>query len=99
MNLKNKVWSILNSSIKMNPVQLKISDISHPKATYLELNGHHIAYAVSTAKSDVDLIISTYLIFLKNNEVFEMKVTMANDERRMVLEDLIAKSLKSITFY
>ncbi len=99
IKLKNKVWSILASSIKLNPVQLKISDISHPQVNYFELNGRHVGYAVSTAKSDVDLIISSYVIFLKNDEVFMLKVTMANDERRKVLEDLIAKSLESITFY
>lgn len=97
-NLKNKVWSILNGSIKANPPQLQISEISHPQVNYTKINNYYVAHGVSTAKSDVDLIISSYVIFLNNNEVFHLKVTMANDERRKTLEDLVAKMLMSITF-
>lgn len=99
VNLKNKVWSIINSSIKSNPAELQITEISHPQVSYTTLNGYYVAHGVSTAKSDVDLTISTYVIFLQSNEVFEMKVTMANDERRLILEDLVGKMLSSIVFY
>lgn len=98
-NMKNYFERALYSFTRSNSPQLKIELTSDIEIKYEEINGKHTVHGICQASSDVEMTIHTYFFYLKNQELLQMKISIANDNRKLIVEDLVSKMLSSLYFY
>lgn len=89
------------TSLFANPSYLQIT-ADKSAMSELEIknyNGYDVAYRYVKAKSKIDLTIHSYIFFVGDGKIFDFKIIIADDERKLILEDLIDKTLNSIEFF
>lgn len=98
---KAKIKNRLCRNIGSNPSQLKLTV---DRESYSEMKiekhkGYYRAYRWAKANSTSSQTIHCYAIFLNNGKYLNLKIIIVDNDRKLVLEDLMQKAVSSIVIY
>lgn len=97
--LQKKLYYKLMQSASLNPPPWKLKVDTNFKVSYSKYNGNYCFYGKANGTADTDVEILLFGFFLPDGKFLNMKAIIAKDDRQLILENLIEKSLETITFY
>ncbi|MBI9068810.1 MAG: RICIN domain-containing protein [Salinivirgaceae bacterium] len=97
---KSKIQNFLYKNLGSNPSQLNltINRDSYSEMEIQKYNGYYTAYRSVKANSSTAQTIQSYIVFLENGKCFNFKAIIVDNDRKLILNDLVSKAINSIHF-